>query len=201
MVFTYKSESEEFGKALLDMAVETHRDQISAYISKENVHSFKHGRNWLTIREQETEESTFKEKGVELKIEYEDLLVNNTSQLFQVLSKFIEGFTSQIVQGMYQTISESCDKVGNTVKQSEYSSQAEAFLELLKKVEFSVNENGQVELPQLHVGPDAAKPLIASLESQGEEFKNEVNRIQKEKTEAALDKEKQRLNKFAGVDL
>ena len=201
MAFSYKSESKEFGKALLEMAVRTHREEISQYVSKDNMHSFQHGRSWLTVREKETEESSFEKAGVELCIEYEALIENDINHFFQILEIFIEGFTSQTMQSMFQTISESCEKFGNTVDQKEYSSQAEAFLEMLKKVEFSVNENGQVELPQIHVGTGSAEPLIQSLEAQDEEFHAEVERIKKEKSEAARKKEKLRLNRYKGIDI
>ena len=201
MPFSYKSESKEFGKSLLEVAVRAHREKISQYVSKDNMHSFQHGRSWLTVREDGTEESSFKEAGVELSIGYEDLIRNDINQFFQFLNTFIEGFTSQTMQGMFRTISESCDKVGNTVNQKEHASQAEAFLEMLKKVEFSVNKNGQVELPQIHVGPGAAEPLMQSLEAQDEEFHAEVERIKQEKSEAALKKEKVRLNRYKGIDI
>ena len=200
MPFSYKTESKEFGIVLLEMVVRAHREKISQYVSKDNMHSFQHGRSWLTVREDGTEESSFKEAGVELSIGYEDLIKNDIDQFFKFLNTFIEGFTSQITQRMFQTISESCDKVGNTVNQNEYASQAEAFLEMLKKVEFSVNKNGQVELPQIHVGTDAAEPLMQSLESQDKDFHAEVERIKQEKYEAALKKEKVRLNKYKGIN-
>ena len=201
MPFSYKTESKEFGKALLDMAVRAHREQIFQYVSKDNMHSFQHGRSWLTVREDGTEESSFKEAGVELSLGYEGLSKNDINQFFQFFNTFVEGFTSQTMQGMFQTISESCDKIGNTVNQKEYASQAEAFLEMLKKIEFSVNENGQVELPQIHVGTGAAEPLMQSLEAQDEEFHAELERIKQEKSEKALTKEKERLNRYKGIDI
>jgi hypothetical protein len=199
--FSYKTESKEFGKALLEMAVRAHREKISQYVSKDNMHRFQHGRSWLTVREDGTEKSSFKEVGVELSIGYEDLIKNDINQFFKFFKTFVEGFTSQTMQGMFQTISESCDKVGNTVNQKKYASQAEAFLEGLKKVEFSVNKNGQVELPQIHVGTDAAEPLMQSLKAQDEEFHAEVERIKQEKSDAALRKEKVRRNKYKGIDI
>lgn len=183
------------------MAVRAHREQISRYVSKDNMHSFQHGRSWLTVREDGTEESSLKETGVELSIGYEDLIKNDMKQFFQFLNTFIGGFTSQTMQGMYQTISESCDKIGNTVDQKEYASQAEAFLEMLKKVEFSVNENGQVELPQIYVGADSAESLRQSLDAQDEKFHAELERIKQEKSAAALIKEKERLNKYIGIEI
>ncbi len=201
MPFSYKAESKEFGKALLEMAVREHREKISQHISKENMHSFQHGGHWLTVRGDGTEESSFKEAGVELIVGYEDLIKNDINQLFQSTKTLVEGFTSQTVQGMLQTITEICDEVENTVNQKEYACPAEAFLETLKKVEFSVNENGQVELPNIHIGTDAAEILMQSLEAQDEEFRSECERIKQEKSEAALKKEKVRLNRYKGIDI
>lgn len=199
--FFYKTDSKEFGQALLELAVKMQRNQISQFVSKDNMHSFHHGKSWLIVREDGTEESSFKEAGVELSIEYEDVLNNNMNNFFNFLSVFVEGFTAQTMRGMYQAIGESCEKIGNTIDRNEHVSHAQAFLEALKKVEFSVNENGQVELPQIHVGTGTAEPLMQSLEAQDDKFHAEVERIKKEKSEAALAKEKTRLNRYKGINI
>jgi hypothetical protein len=192
--FPFRNESKIFGDSLLKVAQDAHRKQISQYVSKENMQSFHHGRGWLTIREDKTEESTLGQAGVELAIEYSSIIDNN-------ISNFIEGFTSQVVRQMFETISDACDKSGNVVKQSDYSSKAEAFLKMLKTIEFSVNENGQVVLPQLHIGPEGAQAFIDELNGQSEEFHKEVERIKKEKSEAAIEKEKARLSKYWAINL
>jgi hypothetical protein len=78
---------------------------------------------------------------------------------------------------------------------------AEALLEMLKTIEFSVNENGQVELPSLHMGPEGAQALIDELNKQDDEFHKEVERIKKEKTASAIEKEKARLSKYQAINL
>ena len=199
--FPFRNESYLFGASLLKVAQDSHRQQISQYVSKGNMQSFRHGRGWLTVRENETEESTLGQVGVDLVIKYLSIIDNDIKSLFEFVSNFVEGFTSQVISQMFQAISDACDKSGNVVKQSDYSSKAEAFLEMLNTIEFSVNENGQVELPHLHVGPDEGKALIDELNEQGNEFHKEVERIMKEKSEAAIEKEKARLSKYKAINL
>jgi hypothetical protein len=122
--FPFKNESQIFGESLLKLAQDAHRQQISQYVSKDNMQSFHHGRGWLTVRENGTEESTLGQAGVELAIEYSNIIENNIQSLFDFVSNFVEGFTSQVVRQMFETISEACDKSGNVVKQSDYSSKA-----------------------------------------------------------------------------
>lgn len=199
--FPYRKESKRFGEALLKLAQLSHKQRISQYVSKENIQSLHHGRGWLTVREDGTEESKLGEAGVDLAIKYESIVNNDIQRLFEFINSFIEGFTSQVVTKMFETISDACDKTGNVVKQSDHATKADSFLAMLKAVEFSVDENGEVLLPQLHVHPNGAKALFDELNSQGEEFNNEVVRIQQEKAMAAREKEKARLSKYKGINL
>lgn len=167
-------------------------------VSEDNMHSFQHGRRWLILRENETEESSFKEVGVDLTVEYEKILNNEISHFFQFLDTFVEGFNNQTTQSMYQTISDSCDKVGNTIDRKNFTSDAEAFLAMIKKIDLCVSDDGLVHLPQIHMGSGKAEKFLQHLEEQGEAFKLEVDKIIEEKTQAAWQREEQRLDKFKG---
>lgn len=152
------------------------------------------------VREEGTEESTLGQAGVELAIKYESIVDNDIQRLFEFINSFVEGFSSQVVAKMFETISDACDKTGNVVKQSDHASKADSFLAMLRTIEFAVDENGEVVLPQLHIHPDGAKALFDELNSQGEEFNNEVVRIKQEKAMAAIEKEKARLSKYKGIN-
>ena len=199
--FPFRNESKLFGDSLQKLVLDIYRQQITQHVSKGNMQSFHHGRGWLTVREDETERATLGQVRVNLAIKYSSIIDNNTQSLFQFLSNFVEGFTSQAVDQLYQTISDACDKSGNVVKQSDSSSKAEAFLDILNKIEFSVNENGKVELPHLHVGPDWVKALMDEIHDKEDEFDKEVKRITKEKSKAAIDNEKLRLSKYKAINL
>lgn len=196
--FSSGPESGLFGSALLSLAIKMHRESMSHLVSDENVHSFRHGRRWLMLRENEAEESSFKEVGVELTIEYEKILNNEMSHFFDFLDKFIEGFTSQTTQRLFQVVSDSCEKVGNIVNRKEFMSDAEAFIEMIEKVELFVGDDGQVHLPQIHMGEGMAEHFVKNLELHGEELKQKVEEIIEEKTKSAFEKDKRRKDKFKG---
>ena len=198
LAFSSGQESALFGSALLSLAIKMHRDSMSHMVSNDNIHSFRHGSRWLTLRENEVEESSFKEVGVELTIEYEKILNNEMSHFFEFLEKFVEGFTSQTTQRLFQVISDSCQKVGNTVNRKEFSSDAETFLAMIEKVELFVSDDGQVHLPQIHLGEGMAEHFLKNLELHGEELKQKVDRIIEEKTKAAFEKDDRRKDKFKG---
>ena len=199
--YPFKKESKLFAEAILNLAYDAHRKKIAQYVSEENMQSFCHGRGWATVKEDKIEDSQFKEVGVELKIDYPSILNNEIQKFFDFINDFIEGFTSQMVRDMFQTIGDACQETGNIVKQSDKKSNPEAFLEMLNKVEFSINEEGQVVLPQIHLAPENADNFITELNQQGPEFLAEVERVKKEKADLAIMNEKARLSKFKAINL
>ncbi len=97
---------------------------------------------------------------------------------------------------IYSVVGAAAEKVGNVVSNSETGSSAQSFLQMLKKIEFSVDREGNVSLPQMHVGPDMGKKLLEELSAQPPEFSEEVERVKAERTELALHKEAERKSKF-----
>lgn len=197
--FNYNDESAEFSNALISLMQKAHRKQISQYVSDDNVHKFYHGKGWVRVSNNDSEASSLQSLSVTLTIEKENILRNDASKLFAFMNEFIDGFTSQMVGNLFATASNACEKTGNVVNMSDHTSQADAFLDMLKKIEFSVDENGQVSLPSIHVGPSAAGPLIKELESQPQSFHDEVKLVKKQKSESAIEREKLRLSKFKAI--
>ena len=75
-------------------------------------------------------------------------------------------------------------------------SPAEAFLAALEMIEFGIDENGEVSLPQFHMGREGFEKTMADLEAQGPEFTERVDKVKAEKSERAREREKERLAKF-----
>jgi hypothetical protein len=67
---------------------------------------------------------------------------------------------------------------------------------MLKKVEFGVDREGNVCLPEMHVAPDMAEKIVNELKSQPPEYSAEVERLKAERSEQALQKEAERKAKF-----
>lgn len=199
--FSFRKESELFSESLLKLVQDSYRQNISQFISKENMQSYHHGRGWLTSRNNEIEESTIECINVNLTISQSSIVNNDIQSLFEFLDNLINGFTSQVISQMYKKVLEACDKSGNIINQSDYTSNAKAIIEMLKTIEFKVNENNQVELPQFHFGSGVdIKKLISELK-QDSEFITEFERIKKDKSESAIDKEKVRLSKYKSTKI
>jgi hypothetical protein len=199
--YPFEKESKIFGESLLRLAIDNLRQQITQVISINNMLSFTHGMKWLTMRDNEIDESTLEQTGLDLVIEHSNIIENNIQSLFDLVSNLANGFASQMVNKMYETINVACVESGNVVMQSDYSSKAEAFLQMLKTIEFSVDENMQVQIPSLHMHPDELQALHDDLNKQDEVFHEEYKRIVGEKAEAAIEKEKARLSKYQAINL
>jgi hypothetical protein len=107
-----------------------------------------------------------------------------------------ETISSEMKKNIYATVSAAADGTGNVVSTKAAGSPALAFLEMLRKIEFGVNPKGEVTLPDLHLSPEMGQKMFDDLNSQGPEFRNEVERIKREKALDALQREQARLAKF-----
>ena len=197
--FPYKKESAEFFENMISLAGKIQRQEMSQFISVENFHAFRHGRTWTSNVQEQPEQSKFEIASVEITIDMTEVLAHNVSHLMEFLRTFVEGFQSQMMGKMYKTVGESAEKVGNVTNRSEFASNADAYLDALKKVEFGVNAAGEVTLPQLHVAPGMASKLLEELKNQPPEYQEEVQRVTEEKQRQALEKERIRKSKFVGL--
>ena len=69
-------------------------------------------------------------------------------------------------------------------------------MEMLEKIEFGVDRNGEVSMPSLYVPPDTGDRMIGELEDQPEEYQERIKGIIEAKKAAALNAEQARLDRF-----
>jgi hypothetical protein len=67
---------------------------------------------------------------------------------------------------------------------------------MLEKIEFGVDRDGNVTLPQIHAAPNVVDEIHRVLTSQGPDFERRVERVKREKIKAALKKEESRKARF-----
>jgi len=195
--FSNKKESELFAKSLYDFIGKENNKKMSAYMSSENVFILHHGNSFSSTEDNESE---LTKHSVKVEFEYSDIRLYNIEQFYVFLHNFIEQISSQMTRTIYKTIGESCDKIGNVIDaKQEKMSNAEAFLEMLRKVELSVDKYGKVIMPQIHLHPSQSETFVKELEAQDETYHQLVENIKKEKSEQAIKKEHERLLKFEGI--
>jgi hypothetical protein len=129
-------------------------------------------------------------------ISHDSLMRNDLNAFRSFLDTMCQAMSGQMQSEIYSTVSEAADSVGNTVSGKEAGSLAAAFLEMLKKIEFGVDSNGQVTLPSIHVSPEMGRKMLEELNAQTPDFYQEVERIKLEKVTAALQKERERLARY-----
>lgn len=195
--FSHHKESKVFSESLQKFIAIENKKRMSAFLSTENMYVLHHGN---TFSSTVNDESDLSKHSVDIEFEYADVRLYKIEQFYQFLNTIIEQMCSQMTRTLYQTISDTCDKTGNVINNVQNTmSNPEAFLEMLKKIEFNVDKNGNILMPSIHLHPSQAKKFMDEIKAQGEEYSNLIEEIKKEKSEQAIQKENERLLKFAGI--
>ncbi len=131
----------------------------------------------------------------EINVSFNDIIDNNLNKIPEAISQVLETFRQQFAAALYSTISEACERSGNVVSAQTAGSFAASFMDAIKKIEFGVNRDGKVSLPEIHIGHDPQE-IIAELEAQPPEYHLEFERIKSEKIAEALERETIRKSRF-----
>ncbi len=195
--FRYRSRIKEFSEAFTKQVayeLQKRRDQL---ISPRNAQKFLHGRMWKTkATEYSDNAGEMQALSVEFPSRFDDVIDHDLAKFVETRNRLVEGLMAQFQASLYQAISQSTEKSGNTVIVGPEQSPAEAFLAALEMIEFGIDENGEVSLPQFHMGREGFERTIADLKARGPEFVERVEQVKAEKSELARQRESERLAKF-----
>ena len=193
--FELEAESQAINNSILETLQALQRQAISQKLPEDNTLRYSHGRKWSNRTNPRTIDGGFQEHSVEWLTSFKDVVEGDLT----LIPKFIQHMSSEFERQISTMIYSSLDKVttttGNTVSVKDAGSFPAAFLEMLRKIEFGVDKQGNVSMPEIHTGTDPQK-MIAELEAQPPEYKAEVDRIKSEKMAAALAEEATRKSKF-----
>lgn len=197
-VFCFVDDAEiaGFDRAYMAMMNELRKRRTSMYIDENNVLQYIHGANWVRAGRDEDDGPAMQTLSTEWTVPFKALADNDLALIEDGLNKTVEALSAQFARSIYSVVGAAAEKVGNVVSRSETGSNAQSFLEMLKKIEFGVDRDGNVSLPQMHVGPDMGEKLLEELKAQPPEFSEEVERVKAERTQLALQKEAERKAKF-----
>jgi hypothetical protein len=195
--FLYRSRSKEFNEAFTRQVaadLQKRRDQL---ISPRNAQKFQHGLTWKTKPTEHADDAgEMTAHSVEVLSHFDDVVNHDLAKLVKTKNSIVEGLMAQLRASLYQTISQSTERTGNIIVVGPDQSPAAGFLAALEMIEFGIDENGEVSLPQIHLGREAYEKTIADIEAQGPEFTERVNQVKAEKSQLARQRESERLAKF-----
>jgi len=197
--FRLSLKSSEFDRACNEDLATKLKEQTRLVISGENALGFSHGTKWRTRTAENNgvaDDGKMQLHSSEVAIPFQEVVDNDLSSLARYQNTIISGMMQGFMNSLYQTISATTEKTGNVVDAKGGGFKAEQFVEMLEKIEFGVDKEGSVSMPEMHVGPGMAERMLQELYSQGSKFEEHVQGIIKRKSEAALAREEKRKSKF-----
>jgi hypothetical protein len=101
-----------------------------------------------------------------------------------------------LLQRSFSEIGESMKQQFADMNAQQQGSLSDGFLAVLEKVEFGVDKDGNLHMPQFHAPPDVVERMVAELEARPPEFKAKIELLQQQKTQEAIEREAERKAKF-----
>jgi hypothetical protein len=173
------------------------------FISANNVMKLSHGSGWKSdYPHSHDNEGEFKTFSSDTGMKFQDVVDHDVSILRKNIDKLAADLSAQFQRNLFAMISESTDRSGNTVSASDHSSDVEAVLAMLEKIEFGVDENGQASLPMMVMQSNGSiEKMIEQLESAGSDYKERFEAVKQRKIAKALAEEADRKSKFLTQDI
>ena len=173
------------------------REMQKTFLSSDNFLGYNHGRRWKSHAVAEGDSvGEFTPHTAEIVTKFDDIIAGDLSIISKTTEEILRCIQAQFMKVMYSAVEEASEKSGNIVSAKSSGSKAQAFLEMLKKIEFGVDRDGRPLLPEIHASPEVADAMLKELSNQGPEFQAEVERTKRKKIEAALQREEDRMLKF-----
>lgn len=194
--FPFDSEASLVMQVFGQEVVKQLRKSQHAYVDPRNVQRFLHGRSWQSHQSYDPDQvSELERHQHQMNIEFDDIILRRLEIIENTLNKLSSEMAETFIKSLYSTVSETCDKYGNVVNAGKEP--ARAFIEMLEKIEFGVDRNGNVSIPQIHAGTAAIETFRRDETMNSIEFGDKVAKIKETKSAEALEKEAARKAKFA----
>ena len=195
--FEFRELTDQF-KSEFDRVVQFYvRKLRNQEIPPENTLSFLHGARWVSTKFDKSEqEQTLTQHTHEATLPLQDVVDHDLDKFGEYIEGIVQSVHSEFVRTMYDMVSKACDESGNVVSAKEMGSSAAAFLQMLRKIEFGVDREGNPTRPSVRMGSEAFEKFQREAEALGDSFKQEVEEITLQKEDAAREREALRRSKF-----
>jgi len=196
--FSDRGVARAFYVALTGHIGKRREEMVGAFIKPGNMHRFRHGGDWSNPNAPQAFGGHMEQHGFTAETSNESIRQNDLEAISRLVDTVAVEMGRQFTQMFYRTTSDACDSVGNVVDAQASGSLAEAFLEVLEKIEFMADRNGKVSMPELHVGSDVGSRLLALKDNAPPGFNEKVEALQARKIQEAKAREVERKAKFVG---
>jgi hypothetical protein len=173
-----------------------YRKSVSEYLPTENLQSLKHGGEFSHPGAPQAFMSGMREHRTAFSIKHEELLDHDLGVIPRAIESVLNQMRKSFAETMYSTISDSCDLSGNVVDAKAEGSAPAAFLKMLETIEFTADKDGNVRLPQIHMGPEAFDTFMTQMKDVSPDMESRIEAVKAEKIKKAQDAEISRKARF-----
>lgn len=198
--FERPQDDEAFERSVTKLVGQLNERTREALISRQNVMRMNHGRNWVHSARDPEPDTSMQSITAEWLIPFREIADNDLSLIGGSIRQMSEEMSRQFAQNMYRMLGEVCERVGNVVSAENAGSVSQSLIEMMSKIEFGVDRDGNVSMPQIHAGEEAHAKLVAELGNMTPEVAAELERLRLEKTREALEREAERRAKFRRIE-
>ncbi|MBX4993160.1 hypothetical protein ABID08_002344 [Rhizobium binae] len=195
--FKYQSRAREFNEAYTKQVADDLERVREGMIAPRNMQRFSHGQRWRTkpvVLGDETGELTVHSFGIESP--FEDIVSHDLVRFVLARRKLASGLSDELARTLYQAISQSTERSGNIATATPDQAPVESYLDAMEKIEFAIEESGEVSLPTTYMDPQRWAEIVAQLNDPSSEHHARWERIKAEKSLRARQRESERLAKF-----
>jgi len=185
-----------FSKSFADLLRAVQRQVVARYLPPENTQRLRHRGTHSHPGAPEAYLSGLQTHSSKTTITFEELINNDLSAIARCIAGVSGDMERQFAQMMYRSISSASEQSGNVVDAQKEGSLPAAFARMLEKIEFSVDKDGNVTLPQIHVGPNTLDSFQRAISEAPPEYHNQIEEIMKRKRAEALKREADRKARF-----
>ena len=165
------------------------------YVDNRNVHRFSHGTAWQSHNSYAPDRvSNLQTQSYDSYLRFEDLATGRLEVITETKAALVSSMFEGFSRSFFQTISQICEENDRVIPNSK--SRAEQLVAAIESVEFSVDREGTVHLPQIMLGTQAMKDFEADSSLRTPELEARMQVIKTLKTAQALEREAARKAKF-----
>lgn len=167
------------------------------YLETNNAIEFQHGQRWASPANNLGDKfGEIEQHIVESSLALEDVVKGDPKIIFRHINKVAQATVSSFDKMFFSKCNEVTAQTGNVVNAADYSSPLEAYAAVLEKMEMSVDENGDLNLPTFILAPDQHKALLKEMREALPEMRERIEKIKAKKLAEATQKEAERRNRF-----
>lgn len=162
----------------------------------DNVQRFSHGGSWQSHHSYAPDRvDRMQTLEHETRLRLEDIMDGRLEVIENTVEDISRSMAASYAKAFYQMLSDTCEESGNVIDGST-GSLGEQMLKAIEQVEYSVDRDGQVSLPEFRMHPTLAKRLHSDPSLQDPVLLARAEEIKQLKIAQALAEEASRKSKF-----